>query len=676
MAEILLIALHLTQCKWFVYMKQTTLIITLLILVWGCTKPQVQSPQVSHSNQNIFTDSGIRAIFDLQDSRATDSLIHYLKSDNPVYRQRAAFAFGSVRDTLATEALLKCLYDTNDSVQQAAAFALGQLPKLNADQQLIDAFLKMASPQAKSELLEAMGKVGGKQAFEFICGIQSQDKQIRNGQFWAFSRFALRKMHDKHSSEKVINALSSTTETIENKRAAAVYFYRVQQVDSFTVSQYATVLAMQTDEIVRMHMLRALGLFPKAEIDSWLAQHAVGEMPRALINGIRSLSPADYYRNISIIEGLLEHPDINVRIAASELIMREPKANRTNEYKNLALAQSNWRTQANLLQAALKTAPAQSALNNQIKAMYQASQNSYQKAALLRALGEDLSNYRYVAKEVFNSGNPIVATYGMEALMLMRSSDKFEYFNDKFKRNGEPELYQEFALILKQAIMSEQVPLIAMASEMLRNPDYNYINAYDNTYFLTQALHNLKLPKEIEAYNELKQTVDYFNGEPSSDTILEYQHPIPWSLLAEINQDQLAEIKTSRGTIVLRLKPNEAPGSVANFVELAQQGFFEGLYIHRVVPNFVVQGGCPRGDGWGSPDYSIRTEISFLKYNTGSVGMASAGADTESSQWFITHSPTTHLDGRYTIFAEVTQGIEHVQEMQVGDTIFSVKLLP
>jgi cyclophilin family peptidyl-prolyl cis-trans isomerase len=120
----------------------------------------------------------------------------------------------------------------------------------------------------------------------------------------------------------------------------------------------------------------------------------------------------------------------------------------------------------------------------------------------------------------------------------------------------------------------------------------------------------------------------------------------------------------------------EAPGSVANFITLALNKYFDDKYFHRVVPNFVVQGGCPRGDGWGSEDYSIRSEFLPHRYKTGSIGMASAGKDTEGTQWFITHSPTPHLEGRYTIFAAVEEGMDIVHKIEVGDRIVSVEIIP
>ncbi|RZK99575.1 MAG: peptidylprolyl isomerase [Hymenobacter sp.] len=138
---------------------------------------------------------------------------------------------------------------------------------------------------------------------------------------------------------------------------------------------------------------------------------------------------------------------------------------------------------------------------------------------------------------------------------------------------------------------------------------------------------------------------------------------------------QRVRITTGKGAIVLVLKVEEAPGSVASFVSLVRQHFYDGLYFHRVVPDFVAQGGDPRGDGSGSTPYTLRSEFSYLTYGTGAVGLASAGKDTESCQFFFTHLPTPHLDGRYTIFAQVAEGQQVVQQLEVGDKMLRVELL-
>jgi cyclophilin family peptidyl-prolyl cis-trans isomerase len=132
------------------------------------------------------------------------------------------------------------------------------------------------------------------------------------------------------------------------------------------------------------------------------------------------------------------------------------------------------------------------------------------------------------------------------------------------------------------------------------------------------------------------------------------------------------EIRTQRGTITVRLACPQAPMTCLNFLNLAGQGFFDGLAFHRVVPDFVVQGGDPKGDGSGGPGYTIRDEINRLRYDRGVVGMALAGPDTGGSQFFITLSPQPHLDGGYSAFGEVIGGADVLDRIRLEDRIEKV----
>jgi peptidyl-prolyl cis-trans isomerase B (cyclophilin B) len=131
---------------------------------------------------------------------------------------------------------------------------------------------------------------------------------------------------------------------------------------------------------------------------------------------------------------------------------------------------------------------------------------------------------------------------------------------------------------------------------------------------------------------------------------------------------KLAIIRTKHGDIEIELFGDDATQNAANFMKLARSGFYDGLTFHRVVPNFVVQGGCPRGDGWGDAGYFVRAEVNQHRYARGYVGVADSGKDTGGSQFFITLSPQPHLDGRYTVFGRVTKGMDVVDKIDQGDT--------
>ena len=147
-----------------------------------------------------------------------------------------------------------------------------------------------------------------------------------------------------------------------------------------------------------------------------------------------------------------------------------------------------------------------------------------------------------------------------------------------------------------------------------------------------------------------------------------------WQALLAPQFSPHAFIETDKGTIEIELAILDAPLTVSNFIELARKGFFNGTAIHRVVPDFVIQGGDPRGDGEGGPGYSIRDEFNEQPYLRGTVGMALDWRDTGGSQFFITHSPQPHLDARYTVFGHVVTGIDVVDRIQPWDVIRRVQI--
>lgn len=140
-----------------------------------------------------------------------------------------------------------------------------------------------------------------------------------------------------------------------------------------------------------------------------------------------------------------------------------------------------------------------------------------------------------------------------------------------------------------------------------------------------------------------------------------------------------ALINTVKGTMKVEFYENDAPNTVANFVKLAKSGFYDGLTFHRVIPDFVIQGGCPDGTGAGGPGYSIKCETSGGNqyHDRGVLSMAHAGKDTGGSQFFICHSRTNtaHLDRRHTCFGKVIEGLEVIDAIRQGDEIESIKIV-
>jgi peptidyl-prolyl cis-trans isomerase B (cyclophilin B) len=145
----------------------------------------------------------------------------------------------------------------------------------------------------------------------------------------------------------------------------------------------------------------------------------------------------------------------------------------------------------------------------------------------------------------------------------------------------------------------------------------------------------------------------------------------PPEMQIDIEKTYLATIETDRGDIELELYPEHAPKTVNNFVFLARGGFYDGVTFHRVIPNFVIQGGDPTGTGTGGPGYKFGDEVrgNPLKHEIGVISMANAGPNTNGSQFFITHSPQPHLNGRHTVFGKVVKGQDVVNAIRQGDAM-------
>lgn len=136
----------------------------------------------------------------------------------------------------------------------------------------------------------------------------------------------------------------------------------------------------------------------------------------------------------------------------------------------------------------------------------------------------------------------------------------------------------------------------------------------------------------------------------------------------------IATIETEEGNLVLELFASDVPVTVNNFVTLARDGFYDGLTFHRVIPGFMAQGGCPKGDGTGGPGYRFDDEITEHKHVAGALSMANSGANTNGSQFFITYTPQHDLDGKHTVFGQLIEGMNVLESLENGDVMIRITI--
>ncbi len=657
-------------------------LINLLLIVAACKSDlnKTKNTTTKKNDENIFKDEMFQTIYSLQDDRNSTKLLKYLNNEYPEYRKAAVIAFASIQDSMTVMPVSALLNDDNEKVRNAVAYTLGQIRHKSAEQLLIDAFQKEKSQDVKKTMLEAIGKCGTEKGLNFVSSFSFQKDELLllTGQAWGLSRFAMQNKTSKQSTAKAIELLTMPNISEKVRYIVSFYFGRSKGLE-LTDYQDQLIEAFNTEGYLytRMNVAAAMGKCKQNAILYFLIKILKSEYDyRIKLNAMDALRKFEYASCSEPMYDMLKDANINLAIKASEYFIEKGSSKEAKEYFEVSRKLTNWRVRTNMLTAALKFADAadKEGISTSIISGFQVAENIYEKANLLKALSGDVMNYKFIETQIFSSKEFVIKSYGMDALAEIRRNPKFDEINKNVVAKKGDNLYDDFGLIFKKAIQSRDGAMIAIAAEVMREPSMKYNEHYKNTYFLTQALNDCQLPQDIEAYIELQKTISYINGSPLTEVPKVQQNPIDWKLVTSILPNQKVLIKTTKGNITLQLMVNEAPGSVENFVKLIKQNYYNGNAIHRAVPGFVIQDGCPRGDGWGGPGFSIRSEFPPLYYQEGSVGMASAGKDTESSQWFICSAPTAHLDGRYTIFATVIDGLKIIHEIEIGDKIISMEL--
>ncbi len=651
----------------------------------------------------------LRMVLRIADLRVSgDSLFREMLYDrDTVVRQRAVAACGSIQDTALLPDLLNNLTDSPLPVQEAAAFAIGQTAQElspGARERLAHDIVhdRLARSGATGRMIEELGKFGDNQALEdLLLGFGNETGMERRALLMGIARFAIRKITTPAAVKFSLGALFS------NGPDAWVAAYALQRIgehgENYDAANRLIGQIHHGDPLVRMNLAT---LFGKLTSDSALVGPLAGMAGsdadwRVRVNALKAMGnfPQDA-RTIESIRTALASGNPSVTITALTVFggisdssaAENPGLSALGEkVTDLALNEKReypWQIQVEAAKA-LARRGGESALEF---LRVPAEPVRHLKSGMIGALGATGSAKAVGEISMFlDDEDPLIARSALEAL------------HGVAVRNPENAALRERAFASDiRALAGSDMAVITTAASNLGD---TLFTGMSSVRALVAALENLRPPADIEPIQEICRTLsgmkdttavraleELLEGEDaaasraaagalSAITGRDFGGRLPrdrtplhtdfdFGYLEALPDTIRVKIGTDGGDILIDLYRDAAPFTIMSILRLAEEkGFYRGLIFHPVVPNFVIQGGVPRGDGWGGPGYSLRSEFSQLTYTSGTVGIASAGKDTEGCQFFITHSPQPHLDGRYTIIGRVVSGMEVVDGVQVGDRI-------
>jgi cyclophilin family peptidyl-prolyl cis-trans isomerase/HEAT repeat protein len=619
-------------------MRHLLLSLLLLPLLPSCEAQSDQAARTVTVPTGPWSAPGIRAVLDAQDHRRTGDLCAMLKDSSATVRAAAALALASVQDTAARPCLLAALSDAHGTVRGNAAFALGWV----ADSTSLVQLIKTADTERDTSVLRLMNEAGFRaelrlnkhDAMWCISFLQSGNTDIRTRAAQALARLP---------KEELVSSSNDVMMAVDSERDPAVRMFLVGALKhnaSPAVTEKLKALA-ESDSLamIRIAALRALGatkdkalapffLERMNDADAGVQQTAVEQLQR--IEG-----PLD---GDAIWKTAQEHPDYSIKLPLYGLVMKHG----TEQTRMVC---------ASLMQS----------LSHQ-------DLGPNWNAALITALGPSMPQDSLMALVRSNRHPAERQAACAAAIALVRERMAVSRF-------ASPEAqYAGLHDVVQQMIQTGDAGLISSAAELVEQEEPATIAFLLPPGTEKGAYTPLHPVRDLETRILLDKAVAKRDGKPAPAQVAPpFNHPIDLSRLDGLKEGQRYRITTTKGEIVLALEPVAAPGSCVAFDSLVTAGYYNGKAFHRIVPNFVAQGGCPRGDGYGGMAWTLRTEIGPLGFTEGAVGLASAGHDTESCQFFIMTAPAPHLDGRYTRFAHVVSGLEVAKKLQVGDVMQRVE---
>ena len=649
-----------------------------------------------------------------EDERRWDkNLSELLSHRDAAVRKRAALAAGRIGNEASVPALSDLLNrDTDASVRAMAAFALGEV-ELPAGADALVAIIKNNKErgEVRARALEALGK---------IAGALPTEQQARQRELGAVIREALEAESTTPAPANQLTVLLGLTAVLRSRPAdagptlakflsspdgrirsdAANALARLRLKDGN--DELRKLLTADPDPIVRANAARVLGATEdKDSFDALLARATGDPDSRVRVSSIRALATLKdpraaeplYKRTVADTNEVLEIattlgrvlPQKDDEAAMNWLIKAGDKIDHTAPEIETALVRiaaatylsyveqqtnsMNWRATAATAAALGEVAAlpdsvkAKPELNNRAEAHLRrllAYQSSGQAIPdVLRALAafkpKDLTQ---VLIDHLKKPDVIVRGTAADLLGDLPPSEEIKNALIAAWPTTKEDTLNDAALSILDALSKQKNGLLK-EPDLLTEPPRDALGSQDHIIRRrVVSLLNKAPGRDSSIHIGIVQT---------KNTQADYRRA-----LARIGKKVRAVVTTSKGSFTIELLPSEAPLTVDNFVQLAQRNYYQGITIHRVVPNFVIQDGDPRGDGNGGPGYQIRCEINEVPYDRAVLGMALSGKDTGGSQWFVTHSPQPHLDGGYTVFGRVVAGMDVVDKIVRGDIVKSV----
>lgn len=673
----------------------------------------------------------IRDILYLQDQRmiSDGKLFKYLEHSNPEIRFIAAIALANIQDSSAIPYLILKLNDPVTDVREGVAFALGQIGSAGSEKALLEGVKKEENPKVTLRLFEALGKSGSIWSLEEIIKLERPKELVVEGErALAIGRYAIRGVKSDRATQFIFEFLSQENPEVRwkslyalwriapSKKVDSLISGHTKQLQTLSNDTSADVLVHlatllgRSESIVARDLL--LGLTKKrsgqanwrveVQLARSLSTWAKNDVS-ALEQLIELLNGSSEHIVLSTLNGLSTLPPESLEGFDKKQALRSTLLSLAGEGKfNSVVIQGeaivavanlfpsdftfrNWLTDSRkeislltkvvqgiaLLPTRENSEIIQNHLTDERIRVAMSAWENLPKLLRIAKKGELLSS----TKEISDFGKKIVrsAREGMGrndmALTTVIAATLRDSILHMYLKMSDSEEFIINDLISTYRKLSSTDDIEAMQSILETFASYK---SEKTVSLLKTALKD----NDRTIVTRARRALSAITGEDYSHFEKEWRPPVhsdySWDYFDSIPQRVVVRMFTAKGIIEIEMLIEYAPFSVMNFLKLFEKKFYDGLTFHRVVPNFVIQGGDPRGDGWGGPGYSIRSEFGLINYSRGMVGIASAGKDTEGCQFFITHSPQPHLDGRYTIFGRVLSGMDVVDRIQVGDKIDSL----